>query len=154
MKYLKNEDDAQDAVMGIFEKLPGDLRKHQIENFKGWLHSVVKNHCLMYLRRRQSQLKKEKEYKKDYPVIMESGYGLHQDRDYSKEMMLVQLEECIKKLQEKQRIAVELFYLQEKCYQEVSAATGFSMNDVKSYIQNGKRNLTICMSEKNERVIA
>lgn len=148
MKYLKDEDQAQDAVMQVFEKLISDLKKHTVDNFKGWLYMVSKNHCLMHLRGEKSLLEKKKELKKDVPVLMESSYVLHLENETTKETTLTKLEECISKLNEKQRLSVELFFLKEKCYQEVAQETGFSMNDVKSYIQNGKRNLKICM-EKN-----
>jgi RNA polymerase sigma-70 factor (ECF subfamily) len=59
------------------------------------------------------------------------------------------LEKCIETLGDEQKQCVKLFYLQEKCYKEITESTGFDMNKVKSYIQNGKRNLKICM-EKNE----
>lgn len=145
MKYLKDEDEAQDAVMQVFEKLLTDLKKHTVENFKGWLYMVSKNHCLMYLRGQKSLREKNKELKKDIPVLMESTEVLHLEVENTKETTLTKLEECIGKLNDKQKISVELFFLKEKCYQEVADETGFSMNDVKSYIQNGKRNLKICM---------
>jgi RNA polymerase sigma factor (sigma-70 family) len=148
MKYLKDEDAAADAVMQVFEKLLADLKKHTVDNFKGWLYMVTKNHCLMHLRGEKSLREKKKEFKKDAPVLMESSYVLHLEKENTKETSLSMLEECISKLNEKQKISVELFFLKEKCYQEVADETGFSMNDVKSFIQNGKRNLKICM-EKN-----
>jgi RNA polymerase sigma factor (sigma-70 family) len=148
MKYLKDEDEASDAVMQVFEKLLSDLKKHTVDNFKGWLYMVTKNHCLMQLRGEKSLREKKKEFKKDAPVLMESSYILHLENENTKETSLSKLEECIGKLNDKQKIAVELFFLKEKCYQEVADETGFSMNDVKSFIQNGKRNLKICM-EKN-----
>ena len=145
MKYLKDEDEAQDAVMQIFEKLLSDLKKHSVDNFKGWLFMVSKNHCLMHLRGTKSLLEKQKEFKKDAPVFMESWNNEHLDNKNSKETTLTKLEDCINKLNEKQRISVDLFFIKEKCYQEVADETGFTMNDVKSFIQNGKRNLKICM---------
>ncbi|MFI5164782.1 MAG: RNA polymerase sigma factor, partial [Bacteroidia bacterium] len=145
MKYLKDEDEAQDAVMLVFEKLLVDLKKHTVDNFKGWLYMVSKNHCLMHLRGKKSLLEKQKELKKDAPIFMESGNDEHLDNVSTKETTLTKLEECIGKLNEKQRITVDLFFLKEKCYQEVADETGFTMNDVKSFIQNGKRNLKICM---------
>ncbi|MCC7303646.1 MAG: sigma-70 family RNA polymerase sigma factor [Bacteroidia bacterium] len=150
MKYLGDEDEAQDAVMLIFEKLLEDLKKHEVENFKSWLHSVARNHCLMYLRSRKSKQERLKEYKKDEEAVMESSVFMHQEGEKDKEVMLRQLEECIKKLNEQQRMSVELFFLKEKSYTEVSGITGYSMNEVKSFIQNGKRNLTNCMNGKNE----
>ena len=151
MKYLKNKDEAQDAVMMIFEKLLVDLKKHTVENFKAWLYMVAKNHCLMHLRSGQSRMKKDKELKKDYPIIVEMSYSLHPDNENNKEKELTELEKCIEKLNEKQKLSVELFFIQEKCYQEVTEITGYSMNDVKSFIQNGKRNLKICMEESRAR---
>ena len=148
MKYLRNEDEAGDAVMLIFEKLLEDLKKHEVENFKSWLHSVARNHCLMHIRSNKSKLAKHKEYEKDAPVLMEYAFGMHPEIGKDKEILLTQLEECIKKLNEQQKISVELFFLQEKSYSEVSVATGYSLNEVKSFIQNGKRNLSNCMQSK------
>ena len=145
MKYLKDEDEAQDAVMLVFEKLLTDLKKHTVDNFKGWLYMVSKNHCLMHLRSTKSLMEKQKELKKDASVFMESWNDEHLHNVNSKEITLTKLEGCIGKLNEKQRITVDLFFIKEKCYQEVADETGFTMNDVKSFIQNGKRNLKICM---------
>ena len=149
MKYLKDEDKAQDAVMQVFEKMLVDLKKHTItENFKGWLYMVAKNNCLMMLRGEKNIREKQKELKKDSAVLMESGYLLHLDSENDKEIVLTMLEDCIKKLNDQQKLAVELFFIQEKCYQEVAEETGFTMLEVKSYIQNGKRNLKNCMETK------
>ena len=145
MKYLKNEDESQDAVMQIFEKLLNDLKKHSVDNFKGWIYMVSKNHCLMLLRGAKSLAEKQKELKKDAPIFMETWNNEHLITGIDKEITLTKLENCIGKLNEKQKITVDLFFIKEKCYQEVADETGFTMNDVKSFIQNGKRNLKICM---------
>jgi len=149
MKYFKDEDDSKDAVMQIFEKLPEDLKRHKITNFKGWLHSVAKNHCLMELRTKAARHEKDNELVKDFEIFMEYDSELHLE----KEQELVNLEEAIKKLKEEQKVCIELFYLQEKSYLEVVKVTGYDMNKVKSCIQNGKRNLKILMIEQNERQI-
>lgn len=146
MKYLKNEDDTKDAVMLIFEKLSDDLKKHEIAYFKGWLHTVAKNHCLMQLRSKQSLKLKTDELKKDVKEFVEINYSLHPTNDNIKEKQLVQLEVAIKSLKDEQRMCVELFYLKEKSYQEIAEVTGFSLNNVKSFIQNGKRNIKIYMT--------
>lgn len=145
MKYLKDEEESNDAVMQIFEKLLADLKKHEITQFKGWLHSVARNHCLMYLRSKQSSLKKESEMRKDLQGDMENGSELHPTNNV-KEEQLNKLESGIKQLNEEQKICIELFYLQNKCYQEVADITGYSLNQVKSFIQNGKRNLKIFLT--------
>lgn len=148
MKYLKDEDDAQDASMQIFEKLLTDLKKHEIQQFKGWLHMVCKNYCLMQLRSGSTKLKHDKEMRKDVISFMESGQELHLTNVDKKEVQLTFMEECMKGLNEEQRLCIELFFLQEKSYQEVTEMTNYSMNNVKSYIQNGKRNLKNCIESK------
>ena len=144
MKYFRDEDDSKDAVMQIFEKLLLDLKKHEVQNFKGWLHTVAKNYCLMQLR------KKNPETPLTDNLIVENEIVLHRDEEQHLEERLTLMEEAIAQLNEQQKICVELFYLKEKCYKEISELTGYTMNDVKSFIQNGKRNLKIYM-EQHER---
>ncbi len=150
MKYLKNEDDAQDASIQIFEKLLIDLKKHEIQQFKAWLHMVCKNFCLMKLRSDGSKQKHFAEMQKDFVVVMENDYELHLTIENKKEAQLNYMEECLKGLNIEQKICVELFYLQEKSYQQVAEETNFSMNNVKSFIQNGKRNLKNCIETKSK----
>ena len=151
MKYLKDEDDAQDASMQIFEKLLTDLRKHEIQQFKGWLHMVCKNYCLMQLRSDTTKLKHNKEIHKDLAGLMEYDQHSHLINENKKELQLTYMEECMKGLNEEQRLCIELFFLQEKSYQEVTELTSYNMNNVKSYIQNGKRNLKICIETKSAK---
>ncbi len=148
MKYLKDTDNSKDAVMQIFEKLLTDLNKHKIDNFKSWLYSVSKNHCLMSIRNQQVQVSFQDTIKNNNSV-MEMDYNLHLINE--KEIELNNLEKAIEELNSNQKICIELFYLKEKCYQEVSEITGYSMNEVKSHIQNGKRNLKIILSQQNEK---
>ena len=142
MKYLKNEDESRDAVMNIFEKLLTDLKRHKIENFKSWLHSVSRNHCLMYLR---ANKRFDLKYEETETEFMEMHYTLHHTEDKLPEESFSKLDDCIEKLADEQKQCVHLFYIEEKCYKEVAEQTGYDMNKVKSYIQNGKRNLKLCM---------
>ncbi len=148
LKYLKDENEAQDASMQIFEKLLVDLKKHEVQQFKAWLHMVCKNFCLMQLRSGATKLKHNKEMHKDFTSFMESDYDSHLTIENTKEIQLTYMEECIKGLNKEQRLCVEMFYLQEKSYQEVSESTSMTMNNVKSYIQNGKRNLKNCIESR------
>lgn len=149
MKYLRDEDESQDVQMHVFEKLLKDLGRHQIEQFKGWLYTVAKNECLMYLRSKKSQKAREMELRKDsVQDVMESGLAVHPDGVTETERQLQTMESSLQELNETQRHCLELFYLQKKCYQEIASATGYSLNEVKSYIQNGKRNLKILMMKK------
>jgi RNA polymerase sigma factor (sigma-70 family) len=141
LKYLKDEDQAKDAVMGIFEELVNKARHHDIKQFRSWLYVVSRNYCLMQLR---SGKKMETVNLDDF---MEFTPVLHPEENNREEAMKA-LELCMEKLPKNQQSSISLFYLNEKCYKEIVEITGFSLNDVKSYIQNGKRNLKICL-EKN-----
>lgn len=149
LKYLKNEEEAEDAVVQLFEKLMDDLKKHEIENFKSWLHSVARNHCLMFLRKKQVLLKKVTEYEAVYEHEETFAAPFELNEKAEQELVFTDLEKAIATLKEEQRICIDLFYLKEKCYQEVAEETGFSEKQVKSYIQNGKRNLAIQMNNLN-----
>jgi len=143
LKYLKDEETAKDAVMGIFEDLVTKARQHQIKQFRGWIYVLSRNYCLMQLRAG----KKLAVIALD--DVMENAPELHPEHKPSEEYLKV-LERCMEKLPAKQKQSVDLFYLQEKCYKEVADTTGYSLNDVKSYIQNGKRNLKICLEKHGE----
>jgi len=144
LKYLKNREESRDAVMQIFEKLIASLKTHEINVFKAWLYVTARNHCLMQLRAR-----KGKNFEELSPFLVESGSnGHHEGAEI--EQNLNRLEKCMESLVVEQRRCVRLFYLQHKCYKEITETTGYDLNKVKSYIQNGKRNLKICM-ERNEK---
>ncbi len=143
MKYLENSEEARDAVMQVFEQLVVKLRQHEVVYFKSWLYTLAKNHCLMQLRSR----------KKGATValpetLMQSDETMHLNGKRQQEKKLLVLEKCIDSLQDEQKQAVSLFYLREKSYHEIVAETGIEWNRVRSLIQNGRRNLKICM-EKN-----
>ncbi len=148
-KYLKDEEAAKDASMQVFEKLFDDLLKHEILNFKSWLHSVCRNHSLMQLRKPELQLRTVIHDEENEFSFMESLSSKHQEENTGEvEQRLQLLEEAIKDLNNKQQTCIRLFYLEQKSYDEVSELTGFSALEVKSFIQNGKRNLKILLSKK------
>jgi RNA polymerase sigma factor (sigma-70 family) len=149
MKYLKNDDAAHDATMNIFEKLFTDLQKHQINNFKSWLHTVCKNHCLILLRKPNVLVSIDESEEENSHLFMQLVNILnHEDNKHEKEEKLQVLEQSIIELKDKQRECIELFFLKQKSYQEISTLTGYTENEVKSYIQNGKRNLKILLEQK------
>ena len=149
LKYFQNDADAQDAVMQIFEKLIKELKKHHVEVFRPWLHTVVKNHCMMHFRKESSQIKKEAELKNNVKGSVENMDTDHLGSEDEKEQMVSYLATGMEALKEEQRICVELFYLQDRSYQQIADETGYTLNEVKSYIQNGKRNLKNYISEKS-----
>lgn len=146
MKYLKDREESRDAVMQIFEKLIVTLKEHEVEVFKSWLYVTSRNHCLMQLRSR-----KGKKFEELSPFLMENGVNGHQDHGLEVEQNIRQLEKCMQELNSEQKTCVQLFYLEQKCYKEITEATGYDLNKVKSYIQNGKRNLKICMEKNGKR---
>lgn len=152
-KYLKDEEESKDAVMQLFEKLATGLREHEVSNFRAWLHRVARNHCLMILRSsahkfNDSVLPLENEAAED----METNAFPHPSNEHSRERQLSLVEKGIEKLPPEQQQCVRLFYLEQKCYKEISEETGYDLKKVKSYIQNGKRNLKIFMeAHSNEK---
>lgn len=151
MKYLKDEDASKDAVMQVFEKLFDDLKRHQVTNFKSWLHTVLKNHCLHIIRDKAFKLRKEKDAINSYENLVENQFQLYQDNDNGFEEKIENLEMELCNLSHEQRSCIELFYLKDKCYQEVAEITGYTMNEVKSHIQNGKRNLKISLQQNGNK---
>lgn len=150
LKYLKDRDESMDAVMHIFEKLVTEIPKHNIDNFPAWLHVVTKNHCLMYLRSKKSADQKMEEWVNDPSGFMEYHQEMHPvDEDGSQ--MEKDLMDCIEKLKEDQKECIQLFYFSNKCYSEIAVSLGMEEKKVKSHLQNGKRNLKICLEEKNEK---
>ena len=143
LKYLKDEEASKDAVMQIFEQLISKLKIHQVSNFKSWLYMLARNYCLMELR---SFNKHEVVHMED--DFMEKEAFVHLDIEDNRENTLTVMEKCMEKLPPEQKDTIKLFYLEQKCYRDVADITGYDLNKVKSYIQNGKRNLKICI-EKN-----
>ncbi|RYZ27777.1 MAG: sigma-70 family RNA polymerase sigma factor, partial [Sphingobacteriales bacterium] len=144
LKYLKEPEDAKDAVISIFEELVPKVQKHEIDNFKNWLYQLAKNHCLMRLRSDKKTV-----FVKMDTALMQSEENVHLNGVLEKEEHFKQLEYCLGQLVTEQRTVIELFYMQGKCYNEIVAQTGMEWNKVRSFIQNGRRNLKVCMEKRN-----
>ncbi|NGF55040.1 sigma-70 family RNA polymerase sigma factor [Parapusillimonas sp. SGNA-6] len=145
LRYFKEEEKSKDAVMQIFEELVHKVNKQHIKDFPKWLYVVSKNHCLMDIRSRKNGVEIS------FDEFVESPLKLHPEESYAdKEERFVLMERCIERLPEKQKTSIDLFFLREKCYKEIVEMTGYSLKEVKSYIQNGKRNLKNCMEKNDE----
>lgn len=140
-RYLQDSEKSKDAVMQIFEELIVKVKKQEIRQFGSWLYVLSKNYCLMQLRSSKKMEQISLDEFVEFPV------SLHQENTEEKEQQLTAMEKCLERLPEKQKQSISLFFLKERCYKEIVEFTGFSLKDVKSYIQNGKRNLKICMEK-------
>ena len=149
LKYLKEREESMDAVMQIFEKLITELPRHKIENFRSWLHVVTRNYCLMHIRSRKSNDEKMNEFIINAEPFVENDSYLHLIDDDSSEIDKA-LEDCIEGLKDEQKHCIRLFYFANKCYNEIAGSLGIDEKKVKSHLQNGKRNLKLCLEEKNE----
>ncbi len=141
MKYLKNEEAAKDAVQQIFLKVINELKRYKVQYFKSWLYMIAKNYCLMQLRN------------KTHHVAIETHENLPVDevpplQHSEKEELLTLMEICLPLLNKEQQKSIQLFYIEKKNYNQISSETGYSIMQVKSYIQNGKRNLKLMIEKK------
>ncbi len=136
LKYLQNEADAEDAVMGIFEQLSEKTRTHEVQNFRAWLYVLAKNYCLMELRKTRTVVPEAD--------FMHSNGILHLEETEARE---ARLRDCIAQLPPAQRSSIELFYFAGQSYQEIAAQCGETLGKIRSSIQNGRRNLRNCMEE-------
>jgi RNA polymerase sigma-70 factor (ECF subfamily) len=144
MKYLKDKDQAQDAVQQVFLKAITHLPKDEIQNFKGWLYVLTRNHCLQVLR--------DKHYLTDESVLNNfNANETDNDETAWKESTLENIQVALTELDEPQRISLVLFYIEKKSYKQISSQTGYSFEQVKSYIQNGKRNIKLILTKKDSR---
>lgn len=148
LKYFKDRELSQDAVIQIFEKLVSAVKDHEIQNFKSWLYVMTKNHCLMEIRKKQYKISQQQQNIES--VDMENQRFMHPTHEVDLEENLTLLEACIEELQMEQKECIKLFYLEKKSYKEVVDLTSYDLNKVKSYIQNGKRNLKNCVERKSE----
>ena len=143
LKYLKNVEDAKDAVQQVCTQIIANLKRHEVQHFKAWLLVVTRNHCLMQYRKKDA--KNNLEFTDN--LIVEDAQ-IDKEERWLKEVTLDTIKESMNALSDVQRICIDLFYLQEKSYKEIMASTGFDFKQVKTHIQNGKRNLKLVVLQQ------
>jgi RNA polymerase sigma-70 factor (ECF subfamily) len=143
LKYVQDPEDAKDCVLNIFEELVPKVQKHEITHFRSWLYQVARNHCLMRLR----SAKNTRIISIDTPGVQLAD-NVHLNGVFEKEEQFQRLSHCLEQLPEEQKKVVSLFYQEGKCYNEIAASTGLEWNLVRSAIQNGRRNLKVCMEKR------
>jgi len=147
LKYFKDATLAEDAVMNIYEELIAKTKKHDIKNFRPWLHVLAKNHCLMQLRKKKITVSFDPQLMHSEEIV-HPNYGEEQDNHEEKA-----LKNCIEKLPKQQKQCINWFYFDNKSYKEIAVMTELELGKVRSYIQNGRRNLKICMEKSNASVM-
>ena len=154
LRYFQDQQRSEDAVMEIFESLVTKLRQHEVTHFKSWLYTLTRNYCLMELRKTGGRvaLSLDDVESGNLEAATQAAGEIYPDADFDpvKEDRLVLMESCLAQLSEEQRRCVDLFYLKQMCYRDIADQTGYDMKKVKSYIQNGKRNLKRCMEHAGE----
>jgi len=140
LKYLNNKEAAQDAVMDIFEAMVERVAQYEINNFKTWLYSVAKNHCLQVLRKDKqlNYINIEEGVVENQAIFTLTDIAQSQEETEA-------LEYCLTTLPDEQRVSINYFFYEDKSYADIVDLTGFALTKVKSYIQNGKRNLKSCI---------
>jgi RNA polymerase sigma-70 factor (ECF subfamily) len=141
LKYLRNQEAAEDVVMDLYEKISKKILTSDIQAFNAWIYMVAKNHCLEILRKRKRISDKENE-----AFVVYSSQVYHPDSDIS-ETTLGVLRHCIDGLDALQKACIEMFYYQKKSYVEIAKDLKLDYNQVRSRIQNGRRNLKICIDD-------
>jgi RNA polymerase sigma factor (sigma-70 family) len=145
LKYLKRKEEAEDILMLVFEKLDSKIIKSDIKNLKNWLYTIIKNECLMKLRK-TNRLTADVET----ALLFKADDSANQLNEVKlKEQKYTTLEQAIVQLKDQQKQCIQLFYLKDKCYDEIVIETGFDLKKVKSYIQNGKRNLKLILENEH-----
>jgi RNA polymerase sigma-70 factor (ECF subfamily) len=149
LKYFGDREEAKDGITAIFEKLIVALPKHEVEDFKSWLYVLTKNFCLMRIRADKSEKKRQHAWQTEQETFVESTEEMHPIDEDEVGMNKI-LMECIERLKDEQKRCIRLFYFEERSYKEISVALELEEKKVKSFIQNGKRNLKICLEGKGE----
>ncbi|MFT4092775.1 MAG: sigma-70 family RNA polymerase sigma factor [Niabella sp.] len=145
-KYLEDAEEARDAVMNIYQELLRKLPEHEVQHFKSWVYVLAKNYCLMQLRSSKKNITVSFEQH-----AMQSDDFEHLDSIIEKEETFRRLEKCMEALPGEQQKSIRMFYYDNKCYNEIAEITGQDWNKVRSLIQNGRRNLKICMDKNAGR---
>ena len=149
LKYFKDREKSKDAVNEIFEKLIKEVSRFEIQNFRSWLYVLVKNHCLMEIRRARNEQKRFDQFSHDrFMESVDITHPIDEERDDALEERLIK---CMEKLKQEQYSCIRLFYYENCCYKEIAGKLGIEEKKVKSYIQNGKRNLKICLEQNRKQ---
>jgi RNA polymerase sigma-70 factor (ECF subfamily) len=137
LNQLKSQTEAEELSMTVFNKISSDLKRIEVRQFSDWLYKLVLDLCNIEVRKKtagkgeskQILIEELSDEKNDLYINTEDGVKLDSNS----------LRLAINTLNESQKICIDLFYIQNRSYQEVAETTGYTINQVKTNIQNGKR---------------
>jgi RNA polymerase sigma-70 factor (ECF subfamily) len=144
LKYVKQIENAEDLTLSLFASLTDKLMQHQVLHFKSWIYVSARNSSLMFLR-----AKKINTELKDDDLLYDNG-DQQLDEKLEQDELIESVILLFEELKEEQRLCIQLFYLQKKSYEEVAEMTNYSMKEVKSHLQNGRRNLKLLLEKRKE----
>ena len=144
MKYVKQNENAEDLTLSLFASLTEKLLHHQVQHFKSWLYVSARNSSLMFIRANKMNVEL-----KDDDILYDDG-DQRLDEKLEKDELIESLIMVFEELKQEQRICIQLFYLQKKSYEEVASITSYSLKEVKSHLQNGRRNLKLLLEKRKE----
>ncbi len=150
-KLLRNKEESQDACMEIFEKVRKALPQDQVDKFNDWLYVVIKNHCYDQIRKRRMRLITGIDDEEIEKILWKNGHCVRPEyEENERQDKLQEVEAALSRLDETQKICVDEFYCQGKSYKVIAEQTGYTLNQVKSYLQNGIRNLRIMLNQRED----
>jgi len=145
LNILRDAHAAEDAVMGIYEELSRKVQAHQIEVFRGWLYTLTRNYCLMELRRKKRM---PTDYHPPENLVHYDAITPASEFEIARPSDVERLQLCLQGLPNKQRQSIQQFYFEGKSYQEIAQQLEEDVGKVRSYIQNGRRNLRLCLEKQ------
>ena len=147
LRYTPDVREAEDFTMEIYQKVADKALTHQIKSFKSWVYVVSKHHCLEHIRKITGRRIESFD-----PNFMQMQSEFHPIDEMEDKMVMEAkfevMEHCLKKLNDLQKLSIELFYYKNKSYVEIANLIEDEVSQVRSYLQNGRRNIKKCI-ERN-----
>ncbi|MEL6655687.1 MAG: sigma-70 family RNA polymerase sigma factor [Bacteroidota bacterium] len=139
--YLRQPQDAEDAAMEVCELIVRQLQKpKEIKRFKDWVFIIARNYCFRKLKDNKRLTELSTEWEKDF-LNSDVQYELGDTLYVQEEALYARVDAEIQQLNEQQRLCLTAFYWQGEKYKDIAARYGMTTDEVRSAIQNGRRNL-------------
>lgn len=146
LKYLNDESKAQEAVARLFEELLLKLPGCEIPAFRTLLYNEACDYCFRVIEKENKEIPVR--FNNNKPESAEILRLLCDEETGDKRTQA--LHNCLGRLPDGQRICITHFFIKEMSYADIVEKTGYALNTVKSNIENGKRNLMICINKHSK----